>query len=62
VKCSSIGDVDGLNVVFTILHIIKNSNLLSNKDFKSTFIKLLVLNDTTTNQLHIHGFNNWFYV
>jgi len=34
---------------------------LSNKGFKSMFIKLLLLrNDTTTNQLHINGFNNLF--
>ncbi len=49
VKCSSIEDVNGLNVIFTILHkkngfskLIKNGSLLSNKGSKSMFIKLLV--------------------
>jgi hypothetical protein len=47
VKCFSIENVNGLNVVFTILHkkngfknLIKNDDLMSNKDSKSMFIKL----------------------
>jgi hypothetical protein len=46
VKCSSIADVIGLSVVFTIEHLknefsklIKNSNVMSNKGSKSIFTK-----------------------
>jgi hypothetical protein len=49
VKCYSIEIVVGISVLFTILHkkngfskLIKNGNMLSNKDFKSMFIKLLM--------------------
>jgi hypothetical protein len=48
-KCYSIENVVRLSVVFTILHkkngfskLIKNDNMLSNKGFKSMFIKVLM--------------------
>ncbi len=48
-----------------IFKINKNDNMLSNKGSKSNFYKIigvLLHNETTTNQLHIYGFNNLFYV
>jgi len=39
--------------------------MLSSKGFKSMFCEIIGVflhSDTTTNQLHIDGFNNLFYV
>ncbi len=50
IKCFSIENVNGPSVVFTILHqnngfkkLIKNDNLMSNKDSKSMFIRFFCI-------------------